>query len=226
MKTISTELLKKAFRESQRDVKSVWARGWITFIGCAIVLELSHYLLLLWGEFINPDWGPQLADFLAGLLVTGTYIMIIPLYCHDVRTGRPTTNFWTHIHTHTNQVVIEMIRVIAKVLVGVVLLIVPGIVWSIRYTFVPLVAQFNKAYLSGKIDALKQSENMVRGHFWFFFFLNIGLLFVGLLESYKYVYFYSAPLLYVVLVGVNLIIEVYVYTFFFSIYDSLEPKEL
>jgi hypothetical protein len=223
MTNLQPRLFNHAFEDTNRILPTVWKRGWLVFILIAVLLEACHFLLIAWGEFINPDWGLRVADFLAGLLASGTYILVVPVYTKDVVDGRPSTNLFKHSKSHLNQVMIEMLRVVAKVIIGLLLFIIPGIIWSIQLTFVPLIAQFDRAYLEGKVDALRQSEKMVKGHFWSIFILSIIFFLLSALESYKYAFPPTSPV-YAGLVAVTLFLEVYVYMYLFSVYERLSKK--
>ncbi|MEQ1876637.1 MAG: hypothetical protein ABL958_08320, partial [Bdellovibrionia bacterium] len=216
------QLLKDSFTDTHRILKTIWSRGWIVFLVCAVLLEINHYYMIWVGEMYDAEWGPKVADFLAGIVASGTYILIIPLYARDVLRGTDKTRFWAHARKHVHQVAIEMLRVVAKVIIGLVLFIVPGIIWSVKLTFVPLIAQFDEQYLEGKVDALRHSEALVRGRFWAIFGLSLVFFLLSMLETYKYVFSLSSPLFYL-LAAINLGLEVYVYTLFFSVYEKLVP---
>lgn len=206
--------------QAKRDFKPVLERAWPVLLVCAILLELNHYLMMLNGVYLHADLGPPLADFAAGVVASGTYLLLVPLYTRDVREGRPSTEFWQHIKRHVSQLTIEMLRVLARVILGLMLFVIPGLVWSIQLTFVPLVAQFDSEYLAGRRDALQRSKQLVAGHFWAVVLVSLIFLAVSISETLKY-YFFSSPEIYVPLVIVNVLLEVYVYSFFFSVYERL-----
>jgi len=216
------QLLNRSFTDTHRIFRDVWSRGWIVFVSCAILLELNHFLMIYVGEMYHAEWGPKVADFMAGIVASGTYILIIPLYARDALAGRPQTPFWPHARKHVHQLCIEMLRVVAKVIVGLVLLIVPGLVWSVQLTWVPLIVQFDDEYLAGKVDALRRSEALVKGRFLGVLGLSLIFFAVSMLETYKYVFSFESPVFYLML-AMNLILEVYVYTLFFSVYEKLVP---
>jgi hypothetical protein len=218
-------LFTTAIRESNRDLSQIWRRYGMVFWACAIVLELCHYLFVLYGNALNPEWGAQVADFVASILASGTYILVIPLCVRDIRRGTPSTDFLGHTRRHFNQVMIESLRVVAKVIVGLLLLVIPGIIWSIRLSFVPLVAQFDPQYIEGKVDALRQSENLVKGNFLAILGISVIFFVLSLLEYYKYAFEISSPLFFI-MVALNLFLEVYVYMIFFSVYENLSRIKL
>ncbi|HEX4922983.1 MAG TPA: hypothetical protein VFV50_02820 [Bdellovibrionales bacterium] len=205
---------------ANRDFKPILKRAWPLLLVVAFLLELNHYLMMLYGQYLHPDVGPPLADFLAGVVASGTYLLLVPLYARDLHEGAAETRFFAHAKRHLNQLTIEMLRVLAKVILGLVLFVIPGLIWSVQLTFVPLIAQFDPEYLSGRRDALKRSKEMVRGHFMAILFVSLVFLLVSICETSKY-YFFSYPPIYVLLVLLNVLLEVYVYTFFFSVYERV-----
>jgi hypothetical protein len=76
-------------------------------------------------------------------------------------------------------VFIESTRAILPISLKLLFFIVPGIIEAIRLYFVPYVAQFDKEYKEGKIDALKHSRKLVKGHLGH---LTVILLFTLLLS--------------------------------------------
>ena len=84
----------------------------------------------------------------------------------------------------------------------------------------PLITQFDPKYLEGRVDTLRQSEAIIKSRFWPVFGMSLLFFLLGLFESYKYVFPPESPI-YMLLVAVNLFLEVYVYMFFFSVYERL-----
>ncbi len=66
-----------------------------------------------------------------------------------------------------SQMIFEEIRVAGEVLMGFLLFIFPGFNRLVDYAWVPFVVLFEDEYKEGKLDALKASRFMARGHFWF-----------------------------------------------------------
>lgn len=98
---------------------------------------------------------------------------------YDLLTRRP---FWKYVGANVLYGCIVMI--------GFILLIVPGVMWSIKYMFVRFLVIERGM---GPIDALRESARMTEGHMWELFWLALRLiginilgfvcLFVGLLVS-------------------------------------------
>jgi hypothetical protein len=74
------------------------------------------------------------------------------------------TNSFVSLLAQTwRQVLIEFLRTLLRVLLGFLLLILPGIYLSVRYLLVVQVVLFSKTYQSGKADALKTSWALTHG---------------------------------------------------------------
>ncbi len=79
------------------------------------------------------------------------------------------------------------------VLGGLVLLIVPGIIWAVKYQFFPYLI-IDKGMKAS--DALKESARITKGARWdlfLFYFLNIGMNLLGMLAFFVGV-FVTAPI--------------------------------
>ncbi len=116
----------------------------------------------------------------------------------------------------------ESIRVAAHVLLWLIVFIIPGIIKQIRFSFVPFIVLLNPAYAQGEIDALKESENRIKGHTWpLFFVLTLSVAFDALLEFLTY----SSPwlnqfpfrtLILLVSMGIGIFTTCIVYEFYLS----------
>ena len=91
-----------------------------------------------------------------------------------------------HWREHLFQVMIESFRAMARIFIGFVLLIIPGIVLTVRYYFVPYVTQFNPKYQQGELDALRHSRDLVRGKAWsVLVFMSVFTLLIFQLDLYQ-----------------------------------------
>ncbi|MGE4130501.1 MAG: hypothetical protein AB7F86_02630 [Bdellovibrionales bacterium] len=61
----------------------------------------------------------------------------------------------------------EYLRVLGQILLWALLVLIPGFIRYVHLIFVPLIVLFSSDYEDGKIDALKQSQLMVKNWFWF-----------------------------------------------------------
>ena len=63
--------------------------------------------------------------------------------------------------------------VVIIVIAGLILLIVPGVMWALKYMFVPLIVMEKKM---GPLDSLKESARITYGHKWDLFIFAITLI--------------------------------------------------
>ncbi len=71
-----------------------------------------------------------------------------------------------HIQYYFKHLVIETLRSYAKIAIGILLLILPGIYRYLQYSLVGYVVQFNNSYNEGQIDALEASKRLTKIDFW------------------------------------------------------------
>ncbi len=68
----------------------------------------------------------------------------------------------------------ENLRALARILLGLVLLILPGLFLALRYSFVNLLVLFDSRHPRGELDALKESWQLTRG--WMMLPLSLFLI--------------------------------------------------
>jgi hypothetical protein len=150
--------------------------------------------VLLWGQVFKRAWGwlvlamivEEVTDVGAGFLrklderflISGLFLVIgVKLFLEafmiviinqlvvDARTGQRTDAIEA-LRKNLKYVFIESTRAIVPVLLKSILFIVPGVIEAVRLYFVPYVAQFDREYKSGQVDALERSRQLVRGSWW------------------------------------------------------------
>lgn len=145
------------------------------FIGVEL---MHHYFLLVLGLTRQT----QSMNFLAimGTLTVSltefvTLTMLIPLRVMEGDRGAPKGNFIAFLKKHIGPLASESLRAIAVTLLWTMALILPGIFKYIRYFFVPYVVIADPAYERGERDALKYSDQLVKGSTWILFLVIIVL---------------------------------------------------
>ena len=143
-----------------------------------MVSLLSAYIMYMLNRFPHDDMmrmTNQLGLGLTGLLQTLTLLFIIPKTLHEksmVLKEEPFGDFSKRVFVPT---ILEGLRVMWRVLLGFILLVIPGIVLSVFYYFVIYVVFFDPGYQKGDVDALKKSKSLTKPIFF-------SLLFVYLVE--------------------------------------------
>lgn len=109
-------------------------------------------------------------------------VFMIPYYAYKydnkVMGVKP---FWTFIGETVWPVVINQIKALFVILLYCLLLIIPGIYKSIRFSFLTQTVFFDDMYKQGGKSALKTTQNMTQGYFWLIVLLvilNTALVFV------------------------------------------------
>lgn len=171
------------------------ARPWI-FVGTSLVIFAASIVADLPRSIVNhiagnPSWG---LGFLAFLIGTGISFLIsmgktaFYLQAHDAPQSVEITDLW-HPHPYWKFVAVSVLAGAATI-IGLVLLIVPGIIIGIALGF-SLYIVIEKG--SSPFDAMRESAALTKGNRWNLFLLGLALiginilgfcaLFVGLLVS-------------------------------------------
>lgn len=170
-------VLKSTLKFSFKKFPLVWGRSWKVMVPLVVIFKFTEATL---ERMANVDGYEDVIVLrvmllLLGLLWTAACVLIIPVYSYDIVKKRP-TRLWNHTCVHSNQLIIESLRSFSSALLWSYLLVIPGIVRSIRLYFVPFVVQFDDDYFRGKKDALKESNGIIKGKTWLVIFYLIFLL--------------------------------------------------
>lgn len=86
-----------------------------------------------------------------------------------------------HISLHFKHVAIEVVRTLPHILAYSLLLLVPGIIKTVQFLFVPFIVQNSKSYARGETDALHRSQLLMKGHLakFFFFYIVVQAVILG-----------------------------------------------
>jgi uncharacterized membrane protein len=81
----------------------------------------------------------------------------------------PPSSFWAFSEKHVMPLTIESIRMLAMTILWGLALVIPGVIKYVNYSFVQYVVIADPEYAAGKVDALKESERLMKGISWSFF---------------------------------------------------------
>jgi uncharacterized membrane protein len=171
------------------------------FFSIIIIVGLISYLPACINRFFLPSlpWVTLTVNLLFVILQLIVAIGVIKISLKFTKEEKPTfkdlfNNFSLFFNYLAGGILYFLI-----VLAGFILLIIPGIIWSIRYQFFPY---FIIDKTSGPVEALKQSSKLTNGAKWDILGFNIliglvtlagGLcLVVGLFATYPVVWIASA----------------------------------
>ncbi len=106
----------------------------------------------------------KLGEMVTALVFSLFAMLLIPARWAEYKRNLPLRSLGSIIHKYTWMLVLEGLRVFVWTLLWTLMLIVPGIIKYARFSLVPFVVMLNDDYDKGRLDALKHSENLTRGH--------------------------------------------------------------
>lgn len=170
----------------QVSVKEALTYGWETFVKNWKFLVLAFILIAIAGLIPSRlhDWSNEKMQSLAFLftilgylvqLITGIGALVIALKI--VEGKRPEL---TDIYSHYNLLINYFLGSLlygAVVVAGFVLLIVPGIIWGVKYQYTTYLIVDKKM---SPMEAFKKSGKMTDGHKWQLFYLALAFIAITL----------------------------------------------
>lgn len=149
---------------------------WVLFIG-ALVLEIPVQYLHQYQRSVEGsmmELGPGAVDSLRLInqmmilmvegLITAFILFCGAVYSHAVYKNNADAQLLEITKSTAVPLTVESLRALGKTILGLVLFIIPGLYFYVRYSQVPFVVMFSNAYKSGKADALKMSNYLVAGN--------------------------------------------------------------
>ncbi len=178
-------MIKQVFRfsigQAFRHSLEVWVRGWKLIVTLSVLAEGVEWISLRLLSSSGPT--QQVFQGLWSLAVESLFLLIVPKIYHDWLQGRPYAPVWPHVKKHAEPFTIESLRVLGRLVVGLLLLILPFFIRMIQYYFVVFVVQFNSRYEKGELDALDASKQLVQGRWWSTFAVIVGVAIIGAVGS-------------------------------------------
>ena len=138
-----------------------------------VIMWWSNFYIenLMKAHFENPYSVSMILIYtlvIIGILYQGLFSVIWTLYVARSSQRQAKNGHGPHplsfLKTHFYQAFIEYIRAAVSISIYCLFFIIPGFYRWIQLTFVCFVASFDKDYLEGKKDALKESARLVRGY--------------------------------------------------------------
>jgi hypothetical protein len=124
---------------------------------------------------------------------------------------------------HFRDLVVESFRGMGRIALGL-LLIWPGIKRLVWYYLIPYIVQFDENYSEGKIDALEESENLLKNHLLRFsslLFLTQIAMFVVQIASINFNLF-TSPLAWILFYVAQYSLQAAVFLLFYNYYLRLK----
>ncbi len=180
MTTIKENPFIEITRHTNRLLKPIFRRSWVVLLVTMLGVELFHqyftYLMRVASEHSSAARIPgAIGDVFVSLLEFVVLIMLIPQRALEIDKNQEPGSFWQFNLLHFKALTIEGIRAFSVCLLWLMLLIIPGVVKYVRYFFVPYIVVANPEYQAGRVDALKESDRLVRGISWPLFIIILAL---------------------------------------------------
>lgn len=172
------------------SIKQMIRFGWETFktrpwffIGATLVILLAYVVsgalsgaidMALTGD---PDKSSGVGDILGWLLGTLISMGVVAFYlqAHDNPAGATISSLW---HPHPFWIYFAATLLVGlAVVVGLLLLIVPGIIFALMFMFTSFIVIDRNL---GPIEAMKESKRITHGHKWQLFGLGLLLALINL----------------------------------------------
>jgi hypothetical protein len=157
------------------------------------------------------------------LLLSAVGVIIVNQIIFKVK-NHSSSNVIDDLKNNLKHIVIESTRAMLPVILKLLLFIVPGLIEAVRLYFVPYVAQFDRQYKAGHVDALERSRALVRNRFW----VVTGILILNAILSMvprfclESIDLFNRPAYYVLVFLICLSGELYSDIVLFSTYIRLE----
>ena len=139
----------------------------VFFVGCLISLQLEDMVKDLGTADDSSRWqlqlGMGLTDMIQGIAIFLVLAWGIPKVVQLRGPHFETRPFDT---PYLGSFFAEYMRMLAYVLVGGLLLLLPGLYAYVVLMFVPYIALFSKPYRAGEIHALRYSHKLTKKYFW------------------------------------------------------------
>lgn len=172
-KISSTALLIQAARRTTNVYIRVFALGWSRLILLHLlqagVSQFFGYATELLRQMGREDLMIiallALSELAFTLLWSAAWVLAVSEIADSIVGGHSKVRSSRAFFLTFNQIVIEQVRALASILWRTPLLVIPAVIQYVRLTFVPFVVMFDRAYDRGRVDALKQSQVLSRGHF-------------------------------------------------------------
>ena len=153
------------------------------FFGLVKNLNFSIFITIaLFSPFViyyRDAFGPEhfLTQINSGVI--GVSIQTLVLFMSAIwlynKTEKPTEplKLWPFTLKVTWPLIWEGFKALVIICFGFIFFIIPGVIKTVHYAFLPYVIFFNKNYHAGKINALKHSKHLSKGFGWWIVFLFI-----------------------------------------------------
>lgn len=156
--------------------KTFKARPWL-FVGSSLIYAAIQ-LVLGWAEAVLPGFIGTILNVAVGtLLALG--LMTLYLKAHDSLSGASFKDMWNPKPFWKYLVTSFVIG--ALVFAGIILLIVPGVILGLAFSFAPYIVIEKKVWT---MAALKESWRLTKGQWWKLFLLGLVIALMNIIGAF------------------------------------------
>ncbi len=157
----------RAFGQSNRFFGPVLKRSWgwllVTTFGCELFHQYFSYMNVHYRPASGVNLTAALGEILVSLVEFFVFTLLIPQRVMELQRNEPAKSFGDFAAVHVKPLAAESLRALAVTILWTLALILPGVVKYLRFFLVPYVVVADPAYQSGEVDALEESNRLVKG---------------------------------------------------------------
>lgn len=134
------------------------------FLFCEMFDQYFKYMGLIVGSSTGPTMVITVGRMTVSLLQLVLFTHWVPLRVSQFEGQLPTENLFAFITRHIRDFTLESLRAMGMTFLFLLLLVIPGLVKYVEYSFVSFIVLTDPEYKAGKIDALKESQRLMTGY--------------------------------------------------------------
>lgn len=235
VKTIKTfPIVKQAFQKANQYF--IKATAWLSL---SLIVCIAIFVSM-WVKYIHvlglEHPLTKLVSFIVVLSLQILVVFMLSLYLYNkTHTPKSAIKMWSFTKEVTWPWCWEGLKASVIMIIGFIILFIPGLIKMVHYTFFSFVVFFNRFYKEGKISALKHSAELSKGFFWWIAGFYIGYNAVSLLVFFvaeaamEWSLSRSTWILYVVLGSYSyfeMLIFIYFFAVLYFIYAALDRDQM
>jgi hypothetical protein len=176
------------------EIRASRTREILETVGMLVILHLMEFFAGQYKEFLKANQELlqtlsvqlvflELINFIFSLLIVGWWWFLCARLLQIMWPRHVPQRAVLSTLDTVQQIMIEELRSYAGILWRLPLLIIPAVLKSIRWVFLPAIVLFESSYHEGKVDALEHSEQISQGHFGIALLCLFLLFLPGLMEA-------------------------------------------
>ncbi len=216
----------RAFHQANRLFGPVFKRSWGWLVGSTVSCELMYQYFTYLNVHYRPPSGVNfpaaIGQIFTSLIEFLALNMLIPQRVMELDRNEPSRSFLEFARVYAVPLMAESLRALAMTILWTLVFILPGAYKYVRYFLVGYVVVSDPDYKNGKVDALEESNRLVKG-ITLQLFMLIAIL--GFLEGWQSALrerfsLVEAPLIAIITTVVFFVLNYYANIFLFVLYQT------